>query len=279
MTRDDSRRMRVSFAAACAVYLPLTAAVLFALPSIREPDVSEPGVLAISFAQIGETAVPAAEAAPLEPEPQVEEAPPEPDPVPEPEPEPEQEPLPEPEPEPEPEPQPEPIPEPLPPPEPPKPEPKPEPKKVFEKPKPKPEKKVEKKEHKKHHEAPKPATVTAPANVPAVAAPVAAVPTAPAIQTLVYGQTNDAFLARVKSAVEANVKYPRKARAMRMQGVAVVQFIVEKDGSLRELELHKSSGHELLDKVAMHAIEKARDDWGKPNRIVRLRFPIQFELR
>ena len=271
MTHDDRRRMRVSFAAACAVYLPLTAAVLFALPSIREPDVADPGVLAISFAQIGETAVPAAEAAPLEPEPQVEEAPPEPDPVPEPEPEPEpeQEPLPEPEPEP----------EPLPPPEPPKPELKPEPKKVIEKPKPKPEKKVEKKEHKKRHEAQKPTHVTAPTNVPAVAAPVAAVPTAPAIQTLVYGQTNDAFLARVKSAVEANVKYPRKARAMRMQGFAVVQFIVEKDGSLRELEIHKSSGHELLDKVAMHAIEKARDDWGKPNRIVRLRFPIQFELR
>lgn len=99
------------------------------------------------------------------------------------------------------------------------------------------------------------------------------------IATLVYGQAEDPFLAEVKRRVEAALKYPRKARVMRMQGTTVVQFVVSKNGAVSELAIVSSSGHALLDKTAVQAIETARSQWGAPEKTVRLRFPIRFHVR
>lgn len=251
----------------------------------------------LSFAQISGGGAPQEEVAP-EPQP---EAAPEPEPEPEPEPpqpEPEPEaPPPEPEPIPEPEPEPEPIPEPEPEPvpEPPKPEPKPEPKPVkkevvkpVERPKPKPEKRVEKKVEKpKAVETPKKADAPQAAAAPKAIAPgPAAQPvgaqTARAesgISTLVYGEVDDPFLSEVKRAVEASLHYPRKARMFRIEGTAVVQFIVNPRGKLTELRIFKSAGHPMLDKAALRAVADAESRWSQPKGTVRLRFPIQFQLK
>lgn len=66
---------------------------------------------------------------------------------------------------------------------------------------------------------------------------------------------------------------------LRLQGKTVVEFIVELDGSLRNLRLISSSGHEQLDQAVLKAIEHAQKEWEQPDRIVRLRFPIVFQLR
>lgn len=99
------------------------------------------------------------------------------------------------------------------------------------------------------------------------------------IATLVYGEAEDLFLSEVKRRVEAALKYPRKARAMRMQGTAVAQFVVAKDGTISELAIISSSGHTLLDKTAIEAVEAAQPQWGAPKKTVRLRFPIRFHVR
>lgn len=168
--------------------------------------------------------------------------------------------------------------------------PKPVVKKVVEKPQPKPRIKPGPEKTKAVKTVqPKPAETVKKAEKPAeekqtaaVAAPVAGAQTASdagGISTLVYGKTDDPFLARVKRAVESVLHYPRKARVMRLQGVTVVQFVIAADGSLTELELFETSPHGILDKAALRAVKEAQGAWGSPAKTVRLRFPIRFELR
>ena len=168
--------------------------------------------------------------------------------------------------------------------------PKPVVKKVVEKPKPKPRIKPRPEKTKAVKTVqPKPAETVKKAEKPAeekqtaaVAAPVAGAQSAfdaGGISTLVYGKTDDPFLARVKRAVESVLHYPRKARVMRLQGVTVVQFVIAADGSLTELELFETSPHGILDKAALRAVKEAQGAWGSPAKTVRLRFPIRFELR
>lgn len=252
--------MASSFAVTCLIYVPLVVWAIVGIPNMAFKAAGQEATVSLSFAQISGSS-PATAA---EPQPQVEE----------------------PEPEVEPETQKEEV----------KPEPTEEPaivkkappKKVVEK---KPKKEREKKKREKPKEVakpvedkPKPAQEEAPQQSIAPSAaqtPTQGAPTAGSqggISTLVYGQVDDPFLAEVKRQVEAALHYPRKARAMRMQGVTTLQFIVAQDGTLEELEVYSGSGHGLLDKMALKAVVAAQPRWGQPNKTVRLRFPIQFRL-
>lgn len=290
--KKDTERNFQSFLLACCVYAPLLWVIFWSAPSLTYKPSGQVASVSLSFAQLSGGGAPQEEVAP---EPQPEAAPePEPDPEPpqpEPEPEappPEPEPIPEPEPEPEPEPQPEPEPEP---------EPKPVKKEVVkpvEKPKPKPEKRVEKpKTEKQKTEQPKTIETAKKSDAPQAAAAPAAIAPGPAAQqagaqtahagngisTLVYGEIDDPFLTEVKRAVEESLHYPRKARMFHIEGTAVVQFIVNPSGKLTELTIYKSAGHPLLDKAAMRAVSDAESRWSRPKGTVRLRFPIQFQLK
>ena len=161
--------------------------------------------------------------------------------------------------------------------------------KPVEKPKPRPEKRVERPKPERPHrvetarkaDAPQPAAAPA-AIAPGPAAQPAGAQTAHAengISTLVYGEIDDPFLTEVKRAVEESLHYPRKARMFRIEGTAIVQFIVNPSGKLTELRIFKSAGHPLLDKAAMRAVADAESRWSHPKGTVRLRFPIQFQLK
>lgn len=300
--KKDTERSVQSFLLACCVYAPLIWVMFWSAPALTYKPSGQVASVSLSFAQISGGGAPQEEVAP-EPQP---EAAPEPEPEPEPEPpqpEPEPEaPPPEPEPIPEPEPEPEPIPEPEPEPEPePKPEPKPEPPKPVkkevvkpvERPKPKPEKRVEKKVEKPKVEKVKAVETPKKADAPQAAAAPKAIAPGPAAQpvgaqtaraengisTLVYGEVDDPFLSEVKRAVEASLHYPRKARMFSIEGTAVVQFIVNQSGKLTELRIFKSAGHPMLDKAALRAVADAESRWSQPKGTVRLRFPIQFQLK
>lgn len=246
------RRSAVSFAAAVALYLPVIAFVFYAAPVLTYKAAGNQASVALSFAQVAGGAVSEARAEPVPPEPE-----PEPEPVKQPEPEPEVK---------TPEPEPVPVVKPKP-----RIKPRPEKTKAVKTVQPKPAETVKKAE--------KPAEEKQTA---AVAAPLAGAQTASdagGISTLVYGKTDDPFLARVKRAVESVLHYPRKARVLRLQGVTIVQFVIAADGSLTELELFETSPHGILDKAALRAVKEAQGAWGSPAKTVRLRFPIRFELR
>lgn len=286
--KKDTERNFQSFLLACCVYAPLLWVIFWSAPSLTYKPSGQVASVSLSFAQLSGGGAPQEEVAPepqpeAAPEPEPEPEPPQPEPEPE-APPPEPEPIPEPEPEPEPEPQPEPEPKPV----------KKEVVKPVEKPKPKPEKRVEKpKTEKQKTEQPKTIETAKKSDAPQAAAAPAAIAPGPAAQqagaqtahagngisTLVYGEIDDPFLTEVKRAVEESLHYPRKARMFHIEGTAVVQFIVNPSGKLTELTIYKSAGHPLLDKAAMRAVSDAESRWSRPKGTVRLRFPIQFQLK
>jgi protein TonB len=76
------------------------------------------------------------------------------------------------------------------------------------------------------------------------------------------------------------LEYPEIARQARMEGLVIINLVVEPDGSGSEYEVTRSAGS-LLDEAAMTAVRKLRFNPGKqrmkPVR-VRLAVPIRFRL-
>ncbi len=80
-----------------------------------------------------------------------------------------------------------------------------------------------------------------------------------------------------------NINYPSKAQDNQWEGRAICQFVVEKDGSISNAVIVKSSGYQLLDVEAMRVILNM-PNWssGKQNGdSVRVKFtlPVTFKLQ
>lgn len=79
-----------------------------------------------------------------------------------------------------------------------------------------------------------------------------------------------------------NVKYPEEAQNTGVHGRVLVQFVVNKKGSIKDIEVHKSV-HPLLDKEAIRVV-KSMPKWkpgmqkGKPVR-VKYTVPIMFRMQ
>ncbi len=79
-----------------------------------------------------------------------------------------------------------------------------------------------------------------------------------------------------------NVKYPAIAKENRIQGRVICQFIINKDGSITDVEVVRSGGDPSLDKEAVRVL-KAMPNWipcrqqGKPVR-VKYTVPVNFRL-
>lgn len=84
------------------------------------------------------------------------------------------------------------------------------------------------------------------------------------------------FLAR-------NIRYPKVAQEAGAEGLAVVSFVVDKDGSLHDITLLKSL-HESLDKEALRVVEAMQGQWtpGSQNgELVPVRYtlPVRFAMK
>lgn len=82
--------------------------------------------------------------------------------------------------------------------------------------------------------------------------------------------------------IQQNMKYPADSRRKGKQGVTIVAYVVETDGSITDVHILKSSGTVELDKEAMRVVE-SMPKWipgrhnGEPVR-VNFKFPIRFRL-
>jgi protein TonB len=80
-----------------------------------------------------------------------------------------------------------------------------------------------------------------------------------------------------------NIHYPNISRDNNSQGRAFVQFTVNADGSIQDVEIIRSSGDIFLDREAIRVVE-AMPKWkpgmqkGKAVR-VKFRLPINFRLQ
>lgn len=78
-----------------------------------------------------------------------------------------------------------------------------------------------------------------------------------------------------------HVSYPTEARVQKINGKAYVNFIIEKDGSISQVKVRRSSGHHLLDEEALRVVRNM-PDW-KPGenkgKTVRVSYtlPINFQ--
>ncbi len=64
----------------------------------------------------------------------------------------------------------------------------------------------------------------------------------------------DALMRQIRARIEAAVAYPAAARRRSLEGSAGVRFRVASDGRPYDIELGRSSGHSLLDRAAVRAV-------------------------
>ena len=80
-----------------------------------------------------------------------------------------------------------------------------------------------------------------------------------------------------------NMKYPQTAVKAKLQGKAIVGFVVGKDGTISDVHITKSAGHAVLDEEAMRVV-KSMPAWepgkqkGKPVN-VKYFVPITFSQK
>lgn len=80
-----------------------------------------------------------------------------------------------------------------------------------------------------------------------------------------------------------NMKYPQAAVKAKLQGKAIVGFVVGKDGTISDVHITKSAGHAVLDEEAMRVV-KSMPAWepgkqkGKPVN-VKYNVPITFRQK
>ncbi len=91
------------------------------------------------------------------------------------------------------------------------------------------------------------------------------------------------YLARVRGWLERHKRYPRRARLLRQEGTAMLYLVMDPDGRLREYEVRRSTGHELLDEAVVTMIERAQPFPRMPDSMTRssleLVVPVEFVLR
>lgn len=81
--------------------------------------------------------------------------------------------------------------------------------------------------------------------------------------------------------ISTNVIYPTVARENGIEGKAIVQFVVEKDGSITHIEVVRTAGDPSLDKEAIRVV-RAMPKWlpGKHRgKTLRVKYTVPFNFR
>ncbi len=110
-----------------------------------------------------------------------------------------------------------------------------------------------------------------PSPPPAVAARPAIPPDSAAAEV-----ATDALMRQIRARIEAAVTYPVAARRRSLEGSAGVRFRVASDGRPYDIELGRSSGHSLLDRAAVQAVNAGAPF---PPLDGRISVPISFRLK
>ena len=78
-----------------------------------------------------------------------------------------------------------------------------------------------------------------------------------------------------------NLQYPQDAGEINVQGRSIIQFTVEKDGSITDIEVVRSAGHPSFDQEAVRVV-KMMPKWkpgSQKEKIVRCKYIISFKWR
>lgn len=120
-------------------------------------------------------------------------------------------------------------------------------------------------------------------STPALAAPAPAAADAPAAtQPAVVTNAVPPLVSDLAFLVPPATRMPELARRKRMEGVAQILVLVDELGRPRQVQVHSSSGFEVLDQAALEAVKRALFRPYMENgvaRSVRAIVPIEFVLK
>lgn len=88
----------------------------------------------------------------------------------------------------------------------------------------------------------------------------------------------NAHLGEIRGLLLQNLKYPKMAQKLKMQGEVRVAFTLDTDGSVGNIKVIESSGFEILDEDAAALIEKTASKFPKPSKSVRISVPLSYVL-
>jgi protein TonB len=80
----------------------------------------------------------------------------------------------------------------------------------------------------------------------------------------VKGFKYDGYMMRLKDKIEGIWQYPSDAAMRQIYGDLYLSFTIKKNGSLRKVELIRTSGYRSLDEAAMKALKDAAPYWPLP---------------
>jgi protein TonB len=89
----------------------------------------------------------------------------------------------------------------------------------------------------------------------------------------------NAHLGEIRALLLQNMKYPKMAQKLKMQGEVRIAFSLDADGSVENVKVVESSGFEILDEDAVSLIEKTASKLPKPSKSVRITVPLSYILR
>lgn len=115
--------------------------------------------------------------------------------------------------------------------------------------------------------------IAPPAEIPKIAHP----PVAPSVN--IEKEFLDAHLGEIRALLIQNLRYPRNAQRLKMQGEVRVSFRLKSDGSVENIEVVKSSGFEILDEDAQALIKNTAPQFPKPTKSISLSIPLSYLLR
>ena len=148
-------------------------------------------------------------------------------------------------------------------------------------PKPRPKRKVAHKPVVKPVPKPPPAPKTSAVEDPVVT--VAKIPVQPVPDLALIKRVENEYRAKLQAAIEAQKKYPRRARRLRHQGSVMVAFKVQKDGLIKGIRVTAPSDSSILDEAAMETVLKISGLFPLPEELQRTEWsfsiPINYYLR
>jgi protein TonB len=90
----------------------------------------------------------------------------------------------------------------------------------------------------------------------------------------VYLRQHYDYIGRV---INGNTSYPLMARKMSMEGRVVLSFVIKRDGTVRDLNIERSSGYPVLDKNAEESVKKSLP-FATPPVEAKVIIPITYKL-
>ena len=98
----------------------------------------------------------------------------------------------------------------------------------------------------------------------------------------IAGETKN-YVATLQAWLERHKQYPRSARLRRQQGVAMLYFVINREGRVLDYRVQQSSGYPVLDEEVTDMVQRAQPlppipDSMDENRL-ELVVPVQFFLR